>query len=206
MFSKRQVLVLFQRAALFAGFITAISCSNKKEIPVIEDGAKVPTLQMKQMDIVYTEYGKIKMTLVAPVLERYMLAEEPYSLFPHGFFVKFFTPDEILESDITADYALYKEKPVEIWEATGHVVVNNYLQSQKLFTDTLYWNRQEHTIYTSAPVHIETTDGIINGRNGMTSDEKFMNYEIREIGDSRYYFDDPQNKTQATDSLTLQQK
>jgi LPS export ABC transporter protein LptC len=143
--------------------------------------------------VTYTEYGKMKMRLTAPLLARYLMAPEPYSVFPDGFFVEFFTPEEVLESQITADYGLYKEKPVEIWRAVGNVVVINYEKQQKLLTDTLYWNRQEHTIYTTAPVRIETNDGTINGRDGMISDEHFTNYEIREISESHYFFDDQKN-------------
>jgi LPS export ABC transporter protein LptC len=167
------------------------ACSDgDAAVPPIDDEANTPTMQVRAFGVSYTEYGRKKMRLTAPVLVRYMMAPEPYSVFPEGFFVEFFTVEEALESQITADYALYKEKPVEIWKAVGNVVVINYEKQQKLLTDTLYWNRQEHTIYTTAPVSIETTDGTINGKEGMTSDEHFINYEIHKIGDSHYYFND----------------
>jgi LPS export ABC transporter protein LptC len=168
-----------------------VACGDKEAAaPPIEDEATTPTMQVREFKVNYTEYGKTKTRLTAPLLVRYMMAPEPYSVFPDGFFVEFFTPEETLESQITANYALYKEKPEELWKAVGDVVVINFEKQQKLLTDTLYWNRQAHTIYTSAPVHIETADGIINGRNGMTSDEHFSDYEIREVGESHYFFND----------------
>jgi LPS export ABC transporter protein LptC len=113
--------------------------------------------------------------------------------------VDFFTPEGTPESRITADYAQYKED-VEIWQTIGHVVVVNYEQQQKLFTDTLYWNRREHIIYTNAPVRVEAGDDIHFGKNGMTADEKFTDVEMRQMGgDSRLYFDDT---PQAADTLT----
>jgi lipopolysaccharide export system protein LptC len=121
-------------------------------------------------------------------------------VFPQGFFVKFFTAEEVLESQITADYALYNEEPVEMWKAVGNVVVINYEKKQKLFTDTLYWDRKEHLIHTTAPVRIEKEDNIFKGRGGLTSDEKFSDYEIREVGDSDYYIDNPQQSA-AADTL-----
>jgi LPS export ABC transporter protein LptC len=181
------------------------SCSDGDATVSSVDESATPTMQVREFGVAYTEYGKTKMRLTAPLLIRYMMAPEPYSVFPEGFFVEFFTTEEVLESQITANYALYKEKPVEIWKATGDVVVINYEKQQKLLTDTLYWNRQEHTIYTSAPVSIETKDGTINGRDGMDSDEHFTNYEIRGISDSHYYFDDQKNETPA-DSLQTQQR
>jgi LPS export ABC transporter protein LptC len=199
--TKHIVSIFYKGIALLGSVIVIAACSDgDAAVPPIEDEANTPTMQIRKFGVAYTEYGKMKMRLTAPVLARYLMAPEPYSVFPDGFFVEFFTPEEVLESQITADYALYKEKPVEIWKAVGHVVVINYEKQQKLLTDTLYWNRQEHTIYTSAPVNIETKDGTINGKKGMTSDEHFTDYEIREIGESHYYFDDRQGAAPA-DSL-----
>ena len=199
--TKQIVSVFYKGIALLGGAIIVASCGDgAAAVPPIEDEANTPTMQVRKFGVTYTEYGRKKMRLTAPLLLRYMMAPEPYSVFPEGFFVEFFTVEETLESQIIADYALYKEKPVEIWKAVGNVEVINYEKQQTLLTDTLYWNRQEHTIYTTAPVRIETKDGITNGRKGMTSDEHFTNYEIREIGDSHLYFDDQQHETPA-DSL-----
>ena len=184
-----------KRLALLGVAAMVMACGNKDAAaPPIDDEAGTPTMQVQEFKVNYTEYGKTKTRLTAPLLLRYMMAEEPYSVFPDGFFVEFFTPEETPESQITANYALYREKPVELWKATGDVVVINHEKQQKLFTDTLYWNRKEHTIYTTAPVRIETTDGTINGKDGMTSDEHFSEYEVREIGESHYFFNDPQDE------------
>jgi LPS export ABC transporter protein LptC len=198
--TKQIVAALHKGIALLGSAVMLASCGNgDAAVSAIEDEAGTPTMQVREFGVTYTEYGKMKMRLTAPLLARYLMAPEPYSVFPDGFFVEFFTPEEVLESQITADYALYKEKPVEIWRAVGNVVVINYEKQQKLLTDTLYWNRQEHTIYTTAPVRIETNDGTINGWDGMVSDEHFIDYEILEINESHYFFDDPQNEERSTD-------
>jgi LPS export ABC transporter protein LptC len=195
--AKQTATLLYKGIALLGGAVALAACGNADAVIPVDDESRTPTMQVREFKVNYTEYGKTKMHLTAPLLVRYMRAPEPYSVFPEGFHVAFFTPAETPESQITADYALYKEKPVELWKAVGNVVVINYEKQQKLFTDTLYWNSPEHTIYTSAPVRIETTDGIINGRNGMTSDEHFTDYEIRTIGESHYYFDDPNGEQEA---------
>ncbi|MDR3180764.1 MAG: LPS export ABC transporter periplasmic protein LptC [Prevotellaceae bacterium] len=188
--ATKQIVSLFCKGiALLGSAVFIAACGDENSAPSIDE-ANSPTMQVREFGVNYTEYGKVKMRLTAPVLARYMMAPEPYSLFPDGFFVEFFSVEEVRESQITADYALYKEKPVEVWKAVGNVVVINYEKQQKLFTDTLFWNRQEHTIYTSAPVRVETKDGTMKGKDGMTSDEHFTNYEIRTIGESHYYFDD----------------
>ncbi len=176
--------------ALFLSAIAIVSCKDDVETVAVDGAHQLPSMEVRDLDVNYTEYGKTKVLLKAPLLQRFLFGEEPYSLFPEGFHVQFFSDSTVLESQITAEYALYKEKPAELWKATGNVVVVNYQKQQKLYTDTLYWDRMSHSIYTSAPVRVETTDGVIKGRDGMVSDEKFVNYEIRNVGESHYYFDD----------------
>jgi len=190
--------------ALFLSATAIVSCKdNAIKTVMLDDENKPPSVEMVNLDVAYTEAGRTKMLLQAPLLQRFLFVDDPYSVFPHGFHVQFFSDSEELESQITADYALYKEKPVELWLATGNVMVINFLKNQRLYTDTLYWNRVEQSIFTNAPVRIITEDGIINGRDGMTSDERFTNYEIRRVGESRYYFDDTPDQPADTISTVI---
>jgi LPS export ABC transporter protein LptC len=166
-----------------------VSCGDDKgKLVDLGDGKEIVSTEVQDLDVVYTEYGNTKTLLKAPLLQRYMFISEPYSIFPKGFFVQLFDANSQLESQITADYALYKEKPIELWKAVGNVVVINFQKKQTLTTDTLYWDRRTKSIYTYSPVRIETIDGFISGRNGLTSDEHFSQYEIREVGDDSYYY------------------
>jgi len=166
-----------------------VSCGDDKDKLVdLGAGKEIISTEVHNLDVIYTEYGKPKTLLKAPLLQRYMFNDEPYSVFPKGFFVQLFDEEAQLESQITADYALYKEKPVELWKAVGNIIVVNFQKDQTLTADTLYWNRLTKSIYTDSPVRIKTGDGLIIGRNGMTSDEKFSEYEIRAVGDSSYYY------------------
>ncbi|MDR3235587.1 MAG: LPS export ABC transporter periplasmic protein LptC [Prevotellaceae bacterium] len=196
---RKQFISRFRTTALLCAVAMAACDKDNTGAQSIEDVGATPTMQVQHVDVKYTEYGKVKMKLTAPTLLRYLMAKEPYSVFPKGFVVELLTPGGAPETRITADYAQYKED-VEIWQTIGHVVVINYEQQQKLFTDTLYWNRKEHTIYTNAPVRVEAGDDIHFGRNGMTADEKFTDIEMRQMGgDSRLYFDDT---PQTPDTLT----
>ena len=186
---RRFRYILPYSVALWCGAATMMSCGDDKDKLVnLGDGKELISTEVQNLDVVYTEYGKSKTLLQAPLLQRYMFLDEPYSVFPKGFFVQLFDDNAQLESQITADYALYKEKPVELWKAVGNVVVINFQKQQTLTADTLYWDRLAKSIYTYSPVRIKTLDGLINGRNGMTSDEHFSQYEIREVGDNSYYY------------------
>lgn len=182
---------LFYAVALLWSATVIVSCGDDKGKLVDLDGEEILSAELHDLDVTYTEYGNPKTLLKAPLLQRYLYSDEPYSVFPKGFFVQTFDANAQLETQITADYALYKEKPVELWKAVGNVVVVNFQQEQTLTTDTLYWDMPAKSLYTYAYVRIASPDGVINGRNGMVSDERFTNYTIHSVGDdSHYYYSD----------------
>jgi LPS export ABC transporter protein LptC len=178
-----------------------MSCKGRNQLlNSIDDDKNIPTLVIDSLNVNYTESGILRMNVQAPVMERYMLAEEPYSIFPQGIHIRFYDKTNELESEILADYAYNKEKPEEFWQAINNVVIINYPQQQTLYTDTLYWNRAQKTIYTDAPVKIVTPDSEINGQYGMTSDERFENYEIRSVYNSHILFTEEEPTEQKASS------
>jgi hypothetical protein len=189
------VVALFLSAAL----LPAGCRDEKNRLSSIDNDKEIPTMHVDSLHIHYTEGGLLRMYLQAPVMQRFLLNEEPYSVFPNGLHIFFYTLTHDLESEIVADYALNKEKPEEMWQAVGNVAITNYLKQQSLYTDTLYWNRVQRTIYTYSRVRITQADGQeIIGYNGMNSDERFENYEIRNVNESHVYVDDtPQDSTAA---------
>ena len=188
--------------ALFLSATILISCDDSKNrLLSIDDDKDIPTMSVDSLRIHYTEKGLLRMDLTAPLMQRFMLAEEPYNEFKKGIHIYFYTPTRELESEIVADYAINKEKPQESWKACGNVVITNYTKQQTLYTDTLYWDRQQQTIYTDAPVKIITPDSEILGTQGMTSDERFSDYEIRTVRNSHVFVND-ENANDSTDTQT----
>jgi LPS export ABC transporter protein LptC len=174
-----------------AGILLLWSCDDRREqLSAIEDQQQVPTLEIDSLRIDYTESGLLRMNLQAPLLHRFLLAEQPYNVFPEGMHIYFYTAGRELENEIVADYAYNREKPEEYWQATGNVVVKNHLKKQTLYTDTLYWNRANRTIYTHAPVRIETPGFFFDGLGGMTADERFEEYKFFNAGNGALYMDD----------------
>ncbi|MDR1680625.1 MAG: LPS export ABC transporter periplasmic protein LptC [Prevotellaceae bacterium] len=175
-------------AALLAVAAWCAACSDdRNRISSIDDDKNIPTMEIDSLFINYTEKGLLRMTLHAPEVQRFLMSDEPYSRFPKGIHILFYAETHEPESEIVADYAINREKPEEMWQAVGNVVIENYVKQQKLYTDTLYWNRARKTIYTDAPVRIVSPDSEIRGMNGMVSDERFEDYEIRNVNDGHVY-------------------
>lgn len=178
-------------ATLITGVILPGACDDRQaQLSAIEDHKQVPTLEIDRLQIDYTENGLRRMNLEAPLLQRFLLAEEPYNVFPEGMHVYFYTAANELENEIIADYAYHREKPEEYWKATGNVVVKNHLKKQTLYTDTLYWDRAKKNIYTHAPVRIVTPDLSFNGQDGMVADERFEEYKFFNANNGVLYVDD----------------
>jgi LPS export ABC transporter protein LptC len=191
MLHRCRIIPLKPLMALMAGVIVLSACDERQmKLSAIEDHKQVPTLEINHLQIDYTESGLLRMHLQAPLLQRFLLTEEPYNVFPEGMHIYFYTVTDELENEIIADYAYNREKPEEYWKAVGNVVVKNHLKQQTLYTDTLYWDRAKRTIYTHAPVRIETPGLFFDGLGGMVADERFENYKFFDANNGVMYVDD----------------
>lgn len=163
--------------ALF--FIVAFaSCKNDPvEVNSITKKDSLPYLTTQHADIIYSDSGKIKSHLKAPLLEDYD-GMVPKTICPQGVFVEFYDDSGKVNSSLKADYAERRPKE-QIMLAKKDVVVVN-IKGEQLNTEKLTWDGKRRKIYTDAFVKITTADQVIMG-NGLESDETFTNYEIKDI-------------------------
>ena len=134
---------------------------------------ETPVQTVRDMFIVQSENGKIKMRAAADLMEKYERDTLSYELFPEGFAVYGYTDEGLLETEIVADNArhLKYEDGRESWEAYGNVVVRNLIKQETIETDTLYWDQKNEKIYTHCYVKIYSPDGFMQGY-GMESDQR----------------------------------
>lgn len=171
---KGMVAVLWLWAATIA-----VSCSNKLKNVDADQISKAPTQVILNMDAAQTENGMVQMRLTADRMERYERSEEEsVEIFPEGFNVLAYNEDGLLETQIVSDKAEHSVSGAnEQWSAYGNVVITNYLEGQKLMTDTLYWNREEQKIYTDCYVRLYSPQGFMQGY-GMESDERARDAQL----------------------------
>ena len=133
-------LIIMSATALF-------SCKESIETTdAIGSADSLSTQTIYEMNLLRSEYGQIRSQVQAPLMENYSLLPEPYEIFPQGIKVTGYTPEGLLESEITAQWAIHKIGSQERWEAYGDVVVINFITEERIETDTLYWekNRAKH--------------------------------------------------------------
>ncbi|MCF8297925.1 MAG: LPS export ABC transporter periplasmic protein LptC [Saprospiraceae bacterium] len=154
------------------------SCENEiEDINSLYDFTNNPVDIAKEVEIAYSDSGKIRMLLKSPIMEKYD-GEDPYTEMPKGVKVFFYDSVKTINSYLTANYAINREKS-QIMEAKNDVVVIN-AKGERLNTEHLIWEQRTHLIHTNKGVKITTTDEVIFGK-GLKSDETFDNWEILNV-------------------------
>lgn len=153
------------------------SCKNDVQTVLSLDVVDtLPELNARDIEILYSEKGQVKMKLVSPYLVN-KTGEEDLLLFPQGFTVFFYDTAMNLRSTIRADYGISYEKK-KIMEARNNVVVHNTDKDETLNTEELFWDRGKQLIYSNKFVKLTSGGQVVTG-DGLTSAEPFDVLEIK---------------------------
>jgi LPS export ABC transporter protein LptC len=179
------------RVSIFVLLLAAslTSCVNDPAVVnSFSKNAKIPLQTVNNVDLLYSDSAKLKVHMTAPVMEEFG-GVNPYEEFAQGVKVEFYNDSQTVNSYLTANYAINKKRE-QIMEAKNDVVVVN-IKGEKLNTEHLVWNGKTRRIHTEAGVKITTKDQVIIG-TGLDSDERFEEYEIKNITGTFLLKDGPQ--------------
>jgi LPS export ABC transporter protein LptC len=166
------LFLVFFSAILFTGCI-----NDPAEVNSFSKNDKLPLLTEKDVDLNISDSAKRKIHLTAPMMEEFG-GINPYEEMLKGVRLEFFDEDEKMNGYLTANYAI-NHKREQLMEAKNNVVVVN-TKGERLNTEDLIWDARKRRIHTDAFVKITTKDQVITGM-GLDSDERFENYEIKNI-------------------------
>lgn len=167
-------------ATAFTVALIVLSCKSKLKAAEDLDMSKSPLQEVDSMYLIQSKNGAVTLRVFANVMERFDNDSVTYETFPMGLNVYSYGDDGVLESTIRSDNAMHKKNKrsgVEMWQAFGNVVVRNLVNHQTMQSDTIYWDRTRHEIYTDCYIRMYSPDGFIQGY-GMRSDEKARNAMI----------------------------
>ncbi len=182
-FYNRRTAAIIAIVAVFL-FSFTISCSPTTERGENIDLTKVPRQRGENIIASQTKNGNMVTRLEAAVMEKYETDSISYDLFPNGFDVYSYN-DGNLETQIhskVAKHTTWKNNK-EQWVVYGDVEITNFFKGEKMFTDTLYWDREEEKIYTDCFVKMSSPRGYMQGY-GLSSDEMARNAIILRPFDS----------------------
>lgn len=168
------------RFLIFTFFIVTLftSCVNDPaKVNSFSKNAKIPLQTINDVDLLYTDSAELKVRMRAPVMEQFG-GINPYEEMAKGVKVEFYNSEGVVASSLTANYAINKKRE-QIMEAKNDVVVVN-IKGEQLNTEHLIYDAKKRRIHTDAFVKITTKDQVITG-TGLESDERFEEYEIKNI-------------------------
>jgi len=163
---------MFTIALVFLGAIVFVSCKESiHTADALAQTDSIATQVIHNMRGSQTEYGRVRIRFEAPLMESYSLLKEPFEIFPQGIKVITYTPEGVMETEVTANSAIHKKGKSERWEAYGNVVHKNFLEESTLETDTLYWDQAQGRIYTHVFIKQYSPKFLVQGF-GMEADEQ----------------------------------
>ncbi len=170
---------IFYGTFVLTGLIFIEGCGNTSErIDLLAHPLTGPSLSTKNVEVVFSDSGKVQAKLYSILLNQYSNPES-YMEFPKGFRVVMYDSALRVETTISASYGKRIDR-TRIMEARGNVVVRNESKNQQLNTEQLTWDENRKTIYSHLPVKITTPDKILYG-DGLESNESFTRYEFLNV-------------------------
>ena len=173
----RSTTVILLLSAMLLG-----ACENDiQRINMLTDDELIPTLQGTNIEVIYSDSGRVKVQILAPFYQQFPNVERPYMEFNKGLEVFFYDETGKIESEIRADYTIYYMKE-QLWHATGNVVAQQFETGDALYTDELFWNEADEQIYSDSYTRVHNEDNTLYGKKGFRSSQDLSNWQL--IGSS----------------------
>ena len=154
-----------------------LSCKNDpKVVQEFFSGKDFPIEQLKEVELIQTENGNIKVKIVANNINRFQNSQ-PELIFSNNLVVTFYTDSSKVQSILKSERASIDEQK-RIMIASKNVILES--DNKKLETEELVWDEMSNKIYTDKKVKITTGKEVIFGE-GFTSTPDFTEYEIVKI-------------------------
>ena len=169
---------------------TLFACEgNYKNVQRLSLKDDLPVNEGININLFYTDSGKVVTNLLAPRLLDYSNFEFAYQEFPNGVEVRFFENGK--QSTVTSDYAMrYPETGIVDLRENVILVTSD---GNVLNAEQLYWDQKNKWVFTDQPYRITFSDGSYNDGARFDANEDFTVFLSRE-NDGIQIID--QNKTE----------
>ncbi len=153
------------------------SCKdNFKEVQQIGVLQNAPVGVAENINLKYTDSGKVKANLLSPKMKDYSNREFAFQEFPDG--IKLLLFDKGQKSTILSDYAISYDQNDLIDLQRNVIIVTQ--QNDSIFANQLYYDQKNEQIFTNEAFRMVSPTKIITG-NGFNSDKDFKHFEALEV-------------------------
>ena len=168
--SKNSVILSITMAIVILFF----GCeSNFKEVQKINFSEFVPNGEADNINLKYTDSGKIKAILVSSKMFDFTSLDFTFTEFPKGVFVTLYD-QKGKKTFVKSDYAI-SYKTTNIIDLQGNVKINSE-EGQVLETEQLYYDQKNEWFFTEKNFKFTDPKGVSNGRGiDFSKDFKVIN-------------------------------
>ena len=159
-------------------FIFQSSCQNDKRSVANAIGSSDSLAVMSTYDVrtLISDSGRISYRIDAEEWLVFDKRNPPYWAFEKGVYLEKYDREMNIEATIKCDTAYYFNE-MKLWKLIGNVDIKN-MKNEKFFTDLLFWNQEEKTIYSDEYIKIEQEDQITEGI-GFISNQDLSEWQIK---------------------------
>lgn len=147
-------------------------------IAPIEYDGKFPDESAKDIDIIFSDSGRISFHIFAPLLNKYNSGDDSYLDCPEGVTITSYDDYGNKQSVLTAEYAISNDAEQQM-EAHRNVVITDLQKKETIETEKIIWDKKNKSIYSDVDVKLIKADGSIYYGEGFEGDERFRKYSIR---------------------------
>jgi LPS export ABC transporter protein LptC len=166
--------------SMVVALVTTIlfSCKNNfKEVQQIGVLQNEPIGEANNINLKYTDSGKIKANLISPKMLDYANRDFAFSEFPKGILLNLFDENNN-KSVVVADYAIFYSE-TDLIDLQGNVVLTTHTKDT-LYAEQMYYDQKREQLFTNLPVRFSFASGSSGKGNIFDSDIKFESYELLE--------------------------
>lgn len=167
---------IFTWAAILFSCLFVSGCENDERMIEAWTGKKLLVEEAKDVTSYFSQAGRLKATLKAPVMLRYQ-SDTAIVEFPKSLHVDFFDSSSKRESWLDARYGKYIESYNKVLLRDSVIVIN--IKGDTLTTPELWWDQGQGKFFTDSVVRIATKDRRIIGGKGMEAAQDISWYIIK---------------------------
>lgn len=147
--------------------------SNFKEVQKSNFSEFVPSGEAEQINLKYTDSGRITVILVSPKMIEYATVDFPFTEFPKGIDVTLFDKNS-KKTFVKSDYAT-SYKQTNLIDLKGNVKITSQ-DGQTLETEQLYFDQKNEWFFTEKNFKFTDPKGISSGHGiDFSKDFKIIN-------------------------------
>ncbi|MBR1789537.1 MAG: LPS export ABC transporter periplasmic protein LptC [Bacteroidaceae bacterium] len=161
---------------VFSLFVFIVSCNSEQEhmAAAISENDSTAFMRSRGISTLISDSGMLRYKLVAEEWDIHTHTNPPSWTFIKGMLMERFDESFHVDLHVQADTAYLHEQ--RLWELRGRVVIRN-IEGTLFRTEELFWDMNQHQMWSNKYMRITTTDQELEGTD-FRSNEQMTDYYV----------------------------